>query len=233
MSASLPTHSGDLQQMVDRRSGHQWLSRIWRLIQPPALLVPNPNEAEPAAKLGRWNLYVGGSGNQVSGYVNLDLFPGVGVDVVADAALLPFRDGVFSIIECDAVLEHVPHPEKITAEFQRTAEPGAWLHVVVPFCHPFHAYPDDFRRFTPQGLAASAPGWTLIRSGWRTGPTATLLIVIIEWAKLWFRSPIARGLVHAALGWILWPLRYCDHLWWGTGQDQRLGNHCFVWFRKS
>jgi hypothetical protein len=41
----------------------------------------------------------------VPGYVNLDIAAVPGVDVCADAASLPFRDSVFTRVECDAVLE--------------------------------------------------------------------------------------------------------------------------------
>ena len=51
------------------------------------------------------NLYIGGAGRDVPGYINLDLFPMPGVDLAADAEALPFPDGLFTRIECDAVLD--------------------------------------------------------------------------------------------------------------------------------
>ena len=54
------------------------------------------NPAEPKDfPLGRWNLYIGGAGRRVDGYVNLDLFAMPGVDVAADAEQLPFPSGLF------------------------------------------------------------------------------------------------------------------------------------------
>ena len=124
--------------------------------------------------LGRWNLYVGGGGATPQGYVNLDLFPIPGVDLAANAEDLPFAANQFQRIECDAVLEHVQHPERVMQELTRVLAPGGYLHIVTPFCHPFHQYPRDYRRFTPDGMKQLAgPALLTIAEGWRTGPTAT------------------------------------------------------------
>ena len=65
---------------------------------------------------------------------------------------LPFQDGLFQRIECDAVLEHVRDPQKVMSEIRRVLAPGGYVHLVTPFCHPFHEYPKDYRRFTLDGL---------------------------------------------------------------------------------
>ena len=96
-----------VEHLYQQRHGSGWRAQLLRALRPPAPFVPNPHE-QIDAPLGRRNLYIGGAGSVVSGYVNLDLFPVAGVDVAADAARLPFGDGVFQRVECDAVLEHVP-----------------------------------------------------------------------------------------------------------------------------
>ena len=90
--------------------------------------------------------------------MNLDLFAVPGVDVAADAHQLPFRDALFQRVECDAVLEHVRRPEEVVAEIRRVLAPGGYAHLVTPFCHPFHEYPKDYRRFTIDGLKELAGG---------------------------------------------------------------------------
>src|SRR5262245_36870179 len=108
-----------------------WKSRLLDAISPPAPLIHNP-AAMISAPLGRWNLYIGGAGNRVPGYVNLDLFAQPGVDVLADAHQLPFADGVFTRVECDAVLEHVRYPAIVVAEIERVLAAGGYAHIVVP-----------------------------------------------------------------------------------------------------
>jgi ubiquinone/menaquinone biosynthesis C-methylase UbiE len=56
---------------------------------------------------------------------------------------MPLANGSVGSSECDAVLEHATDPSRAVAEMSRILRPGGLLHVVVPFCHPFHAYPRD------------------------------------------------------------------------------------------
>ena len=205
--------------------------RLRRLLEPPAPLVMNPREPRDFP-LGRWNLYIGGAGRAVPGFVNLDLFAMPGVDVAADAHALPFPAATFTRIECDAVLEHVRDPETVMRELARVLAPGGYLHLVTPFCHPFHEYPKDYRRFTPDGLAELARGLEPVASGWRTGPTATLLVFVLEYAKLLLPWKFWRVAAHGVLGWLLFPLRYLDLLLLPRARAGRMGNHCYLWARK-
>src|SRR5580700_7208116 len=215
----------------ERGSGH-WLHRLRRFIEPPAPFIMNP--AEPKnLPLGRWNLYIGGAGRVVDGYVNVDLFAMPGVNVAADAARLPFPPGIFQRVECDAVLEHVRHPEQVMNEIRRVLAPGGYVHLVTPFCHPFHEYPKDYRRFTLDGLKELAGPLEPVAEGWRTGPTATLLVFSIEYAKLLLPYRAWRVLAHGVLGWLLFPLRYLDLLLFRLPEARRIGNHCYVWLRKQ
>lgn len=209
-----------------------WPARLYRALTPPAPFVHNP--AEPRGfPMGRWNLNVGSGGSRAEGCVNLDLRPMPGVDVAADAARLPFADGVFQLIECDAVLEHVPHPERVMAELLRVLKVGGHLHLVTPFCHPYHAYPDDYRRFTLAGLRALAgDGAEVVAEGWRTGPTAALVVFVLEWAKLLLPWRAWRVLVHGVLGWALFPLRYLDLALLRSPRAGLMGNHCYIRLRR-
>jgi SAM-dependent methyltransferase len=215
------------------RSSRRWSDRLFRLLRPPEPLVRNPKELKVDAPLGRWNLYIGGAGSVVAGYVNVDIVGLPGVDVVASAEQLPFRSRLFQRVECDAVLEHVRSAEAVISEIDRVLAPGGFAHFVVPFCHPFHEYPRDYRRFTPDGLKQLAGGLEVVSEGWRTGPTATLLVFLLEYAKLWFPWRPARMIVHGVLGWLLFPLRYLDLLLFRAPGARRIGNHFYIWFRKN
>jgi SAM-dependent methyltransferase len=221
----------DLEALYLKRTSRGWRDRLLRVLEPPAPYVLNP--AEPKNfPLGRWNLYIGGAGQVVEGYVNLDLFAIPGVDVAADAAQLPFQADVFQRVECDAVLEHVRDPVQVLCEIRRVLAPGGYAHLVTPFCHPFHAYPKDFRRFTLDGLKELAGPMEVVAEGWRTGPTATLLVIVLEYVKLLFPFRAWRAVAHVACGWLLFPLRYLD-LWLLRSADvHRIGNHCYLWLRK-
>jgi SAM-dependent methyltransferase len=203
-----------------------------RFFEPPLPLLHNPREPRDFP-LGRWNLYIGGAGRRVPGYVNLDIQRVPGVDVAADAELMPFPANLFQRVECDAVLEHVRSPERVIAEIARVLIPGGYAHLVTPFCHPFHEYPRDFRRFTLDGLKQLCGGtFETVAEGWRTGPTATMLVFTLEYVKLWLPWRAWRILAHGVLGWLLFPLRYLDLLFVNTPRAGRIGNHCYLWIRK-
>ena len=220
-----------LEARYRQRSSRRWRDRLARWIQPPAPFIMNP--AEPRDfPLGRWNLYIGGAGRVVAGYVNIDLVAMPGVDVAADAEQLPFASDIFQRVECDAVLEHVRHPERVIEEIRRVAAPGGYIHLVTPFCHPFHAYPEDFRRFTIDGLKELAGPMEVVAEGWRTGPTATLLVTAIEYVKLLLPFRVWRAVAHVACGWVVFPLRYLDLLLFRAPAAGRIGNHCYLWLRK-
>lgn len=212
--------------------GGMCTERWERLLLPPAPFVHDPREQAIDAPLGRWNLYVGGARRDPEGYVNLDLLAVAGVDVAGSVESLPFGDNLFQRVECDAVLEHVERPERAVREIERVLAPGGFAHLVVPFCHPFHEYPRDFRRYTPDGLRQLAGGLEVVAEGWRTGPTATLLVFVLEYVKLWLPWRPARVVAHGVLGWMLFPLRYLDVLLRRGTRAGRIGNHCYLWLRK-
>lgn len=220
-----------LPDLYRERESRRWSHRLRQALEPPAPFVMNPREPTDFP-LGRWNLYIGGAGRRVPGYVNLDLFALPGVDVAADAEALPFPAALFTRVECDAVLEHVLDPRQVVAELVRVLAPGGYLHLVTPFCHPFHEYPKDFRRFTPDGLKQLAAGMDVIAEGWRTGPAATVLVIGIEFVKGLSAARWWRGAAHFTLGWLLFPLRYMDLWLLRAGRAGRIGNHCYLWLRK-
>lgn len=68
------------------------------------------------------------------GWVNLDLAPLPGVDVVHDLDVLPlpFEDGAFDHIEAIDILEHVRELPDLMRELHRVMAPGGVLHIEGP-----------------------------------------------------------------------------------------------------
>ena len=223
---------GRIRQLYDQRTSQDWRFRLWRLVQPPQPFLHNPRERTDYP-LGRWNLYIGGAGRVPDGYVNLDLFVAPGVTVAANAEHLPFPPDLFARVECDAVLEHARWPEQVMREIERVLAPGGYAHIVTPFCHPFHAYPEDFRRFTLDGLKLMAGSLEVVEEGWRTGPTGTMILFTLEYFKMWLPWRAWRVAVHFLLGWLLAPFRYLDRFLMRTPRAGQIGNTCYIWLRKA
>ena len=84
--------------------------------------------------------------------VNYDLASTIPGAVIGLLDNIPFADGHFDTIFCNAVLEHTPRIDMVMSEFTRLISPGGHLIVAIPFLQPFHADPWDFRRYTQMGL---------------------------------------------------------------------------------
>jgi SAM-dependent methyltransferase len=212
-------------QMVTRYRNRQ--SRLYRFLRPPLPVIHNKTEV-PLPPCQGIRLFIGGAGGSIPpGFVNVDMQHFPGVDIVGDVQALPFLDDSIAAIECDAVLEHVPNPTIAVMELVRVLKPGGFLHVVIPFCHPFHGYPSDYQRWTIRGMQHLLPPSTcdVLSVGIRTGPTATLLQFFCEYVRL--LAPEGLGKVAYALtNWIVWPLRYLD-LWLNRKPDAHILGNCF------
>jgi SAM-dependent methyltransferase len=209
-------------------------SRLYRMLRPPLPLIHNSKERKLPGCEGI-QLWIGGAGGWVPpGFVNVDFEALPGVDIAADVQRLPFRDGSVAAIECDAVLEHVPDPRAAVDELARVLRPGGFIHLVVPFNHPYHAYPRDYQRWTAEGLRhlLTAAQCEVVEEGIRTGPTATLLSFFCEYCRI--VAPKSLGKVaYAAANWVVWPLRYFD-VWLNRKKESHLiANSLYVLGRKS
>jgi hypothetical protein len=97
-------------------------------------------------------------------YVGADLAAGKGVDLVLDAAA--DRASVeravggrkFGSVICCSVLEHCRDPFGMAANIEHLLEDGGTLFVSVPFSWEYHAFPDDYWRFSPSGVKLLFPG---------------------------------------------------------------------------
>ena len=85
--------------------------------------------------------------------INLNIAPFPEVDLVANATRLPFASNTIDGVWSNAVLEHVAGAQEAVHEMVRVVESGGFVINLVPFMQPIHAYPQDFQRFTAEGLA--------------------------------------------------------------------------------
>jgi len=97
-------------------------------------------------------------------YVGVDLEAGKGVDVVADLTAgtgsLPTEH--FALAICCSVLEHTPRPWVMADNIVKLLRPGGQLYLSVPWVWRYHAYPDDYFRFSPRAVRElfSAVQWS-------------------------------------------------------------------------
>ncbi len=113
--------------------------------------------------------------------INLDFYPFVNVDIVADATKLPLADQSVDIVINEFMLEHIEAPDKVVDEIVRIIKPGGHVYLTVPFVASFHSSPDDFYRWSKQGLRCLMKDFEEIECKIRCGPTSALVYVLSEW----------------------------------------------------
>jgi SAM-dependent methyltransferase len=164
--------------------------------------------------------------------IALDIGVGPNIALAGDAALLPFIDAIFDSVVLQAVLEHVPEPERVIAESLRVLKPGGHIYVEMPFLQGFHADPHDYQRYTLEGLRLRLAGAPEINAGVSVGPFSTLVWMLRDGLSSWTRQPILYAACRFLAGWIFAPLRYFD-LWVGDSRvGRRLANEFYYLGRK-
>lgn len=85
--------------------------------------------------------------------VGVDMQDGDGVDLVLNLEHdLPKDLGRFDHVECMSVLEHSRKPWAMAANLQRLLVEEGTIFVSVPFVWRVHGYPNDYWRFTADGV---------------------------------------------------------------------------------
>lgn len=119
------------------------------------------------------------------GFVGVDLFPGVNVDVVADIcsptflADHPALAGRFGLAFCSAVLEHVAQPFDAARNIAGLLRPGGHLYCAGPWVWGYHGYPADYWRISVDGLKALFPDFAFAQ-WWYAGTVPHTGIEITE-----------------------------------------------------
>lgn len=85
--------------------------------------------------------------------IGVDIQAGDGVDRVVDFEQpLPEDLGRFDHVECVSVLEHARRPWLVVQNMEQVLVEGGTMFVTVPFVWRVHSYPNDYWRFTMDGL---------------------------------------------------------------------------------
>ena len=157
---------------------HWWYRGRRRVIRAELDRLPLPAGArilDAGCGSGRTLVELAGYGGEVSGIelnddaAELARRRGLGDVHVGRLEELPWDDGVFDLITCLDVIEHVPDDVTALAELRRVARRGGWLLVTVPAYQALWSRHDEanhhFRRYSRSMLrgAARSAGWEIER----------------------------------------------------------------------
>jgi len=156
---------------------------IWPLLE---------EELKDYFKYFKGNVLNAGAGNRdLSRFINGKLYnldlPGgqhnKNIHIFASSEKIPVKDGAFDSIICNAVLEHVANPNQVLSEFYRVLKREGYLYLSVPFMQAEHKDPNDYIRFTKDGLTkiVEEHGFSVIKVEGVHSVYHTIGWIIHEW----------------------------------------------------
>jgi hypothetical protein len=99
-------------------------------------------------------------------YIGIDMEPGKNVDLVIDLTegVGGLQKNYFALGICCSVLEHVRKPWVFAEHLASVLRADGALYMSVPWVWRYHAYPDDYFRFSWRGVMELFPqfAWTNI-----------------------------------------------------------------------
>lgn len=209
---------------------------IWHLFCPVLMVTNGPRKIQKFIS-PRTSIIDVGSGPERLGreFINVDVFPFPEVDIVADAAQLPFRDNSIGALVNESLLEHVALPDLVAREMVRVLKPGGFLYVSAPFIHPYHASPDDFNRWTSSGLRFLFRDLEIVETGVRSGPWSALLMFLAYWLGVIFSfgSKKAAPFIAHIFMLVLGPLKYLDLIFMYLPGSEAVAAHLYLIGRKK
>ena len=187
---------------------------LYRAIEPsPYSLLPRNAVIFDIGAKDERGTYAFGSPPSDAKVVSVDIAPGPHVDLVADAHDLHMvQDDSVDCVISVSVLEHVRHPQKVVAEIYRILKPGGIIYVNIPFVFAFHGAPDDFYRFSCNGIRILCESFEEIDAGFNRGPASTMCDLLVRFSALLFcfNSQRLYELNRIGFGWLLFWIKYLD-----------------------
>jgi SAM-dependent methyltransferase len=187
----------------------------------PVHFQPLEWELAPVARYFSGDLLNAGCGNRdlTSWFASCSVAEFTSYDIATDAEgavtgsleAMPFPDGRFDTILCNAVLEHVENVDAVMKELARVLKRGGYAVIAVPFLQPYHPCPGDYRRYTKDGLialgasvgldlvqalpvhsAAQSVGWILWETAVERGRLARAVAwpIVYVWTRLSLRTDL-------------------------------------------
>jgi len=189
---------------------------LYREIKPSPFdfLPPNPVMFDIGSKDAQGS-YAFGDPPPGTKLVCVDLFPGKGVDLVADAHDMHMvADNTVDFVTTISVLEHVRNPQKVVSEIYRILKPGGIVYISVPFVYNFHGDPDDFYRFSYRGIEILCEAFERLDSGFNRGPASSMQQLLPRFLAILFsfNSDVLFGINLYVFRWLFCWMKYLDKI---------------------
>jgi len=143
---------------------------------------------------------------------NLDLFAGEEIDIQGNAIHLPVKTESVESIVCTGVLEHVSDPHQALSEIYRVLRFGGRIFIETPFMQTVHASPEDFYRWTPDGLRQIMCAFEVTEIEVVAGPASALAWQFQETMAMLFsmNNEVLYKIGLRVFGWMAVPISWLD-----------------------
>ena len=137
-----------------------------------------------------------------------------GIDIVADALNLPFKNDSCDLVICESSLEHFKDPILAVKEMNRVLKKEGLVYISVPFIVGFHASPNDYFRWTEAGVEELMKNFEKRELGVGWGPTYALTYILREWMAIIFsfNSQKIYQILSLIFMFVFSPLNYLDYI---------------------
>jgi SAM-dependent methyltransferase len=95
-------------------------------------------------------------------------------DFFGNGLELPVRSGSVDFVLSQAVLEHVPDPQRAVDEIRRILKPGGRIYTEIAFMQPLHAVPFHYFNVTPHGAELLFAEFDVVDAGTAGGLEDTM-----------------------------------------------------------
>lgn len=222
------------------------LKRVFRSLKPPHHSVyfenlrssyeAGPRLEEFLKKISDDDIVVniGSLSRKIKGVYNLDISYCPNIGIVADAHQLPFEEASLDGLIIKNVFEHLRDPVTVREELRRVIKPGGKIYAKVPFMQPFHAVPDDYQRFSLNGLREFFKGFEILEDGISVGPSSALSWLLREYLAILFsfNSRKVYSFFFGFFGYFTAPIKYLDIFFRKRTEAHRLASAFYLILQK-
>ena len=168
---------------------------------------------------------------------NLDIVAGSNIDHIGTVEALPFGDNEFDIVITQETLEHVADPRKAIMEIARVLKSGGMLYCQLPFIIGYHPGPEDFWRFTKEGMREllQHSGLVVIKIDVAVGGATGYYRVSVEFWSILFSlgwGPLYK-MLKGLFALLLYPIKWLDFIFSMSAERDRIAGGYFLTARKS
>jgi SAM-dependent methyltransferase len=168
---------------------------------------------------------------------NLEIEPGEGIDYVGSVEAIPCANDYFDLVITQEVLEHVADPFTAIKEIHRVLKKGGYAYVQLPFVIGYHPCPQDYWRFTHEGLVelAKAADLEIVKMDVAVGPAVGFYRILVEFFAIIF-SVFYWRLYRPAkflFAILCYPVKFLDPLLRKSREAKRISGGYFIICRKK